>query len=81
MVENKKSQSKSLETHNILIEDKNQGDKKQEGKSRADKSRAGINKSHETCQKQTWFQPNNTTHTNLQGNTYPNSQCTNTIQE
>jgi hypothetical protein len=53
MVENKKSQSKSLETHNILIEDKNQGDKKQEGKSRADKSRAGINKSHETCQKQT----------------------------
>jgi hypothetical protein len=53
MVEDKKSQSKSLETYNIHIEDKNQGDKNQEGKSRADKSHAGSNKSHETCQKQT----------------------------
>jgi hypothetical protein len=53
ITEDKKSQSKSLETHNIHIEEKNQGDKNQEGKSRADKSHAGSNKSHETCQKQT----------------------------
>jgi hypothetical protein len=53
ITEDKKSQSKSLETLNIHIEENNQGEKNQEGKSRADKSHEGSNKSHETCQKQT----------------------------